>query len=89
MHANAQAALLAQKDSVTPLLVVLVTSSINLLGDYLLIAVGNVAMHALLHLCAKCSLCDWQLPWCRDLAWGCAAPPGPPHSRRSLALQRC
>ena len=45
MHANAQAALLAQKDSITPLLVVLMTSSINLLGDYLLIAVGTVAMH--------------------------------------------
>jgi Na+-driven multidrug efflux pump len=40
-----QAALLAQKDSVTPLMVVLMTSSINLLGDYLLIAVGGTAMH--------------------------------------------
>lgn len=34
-----QAALLAQKDSGTPLLVVLVSASVNLLGDFLLIAV--------------------------------------------------
>lgn len=35
----AQAAVLAQKDSVTPLLVVLVSASANLLGEFLLIAV--------------------------------------------------
>lgn len=65
-HANAQAALLAQKDSVTPLVVVLVTSSINLLGDYLLIAVWAAVRctSTVEHMDAMCSVHEWRVRCC-------------------------